>query len=716
MTGVQMTLSDALNVALKHLAKGENDPAEKLCLQILHHDPNNVGAMMILGSVTTTTGRLEDARKIFLKALSYENQPAAIRMNLYSSLADTYSREQQTDEAIKFYKKAFALHNETGCGSAEDATMFLRFGKLLLQNGQIQEAMSLMEGLLQFAPQEAQAYHLLGLAYNATGEVEQAIACCRKAETLAPKNPAAAISEIGFLKSVNRYGEAKKRLVELLKKHPRNAQLHALMGNIEFALKPESAIRHYKNALKIDPHCENAILSLYSALNHVCAWDQREKLVGKVNDVNARALRQGQPARIFPLDDIMENPDPAQNLQVAKSFSRRIENAVAPYKQNFSFEERKQPNKKLTIGYLSSDFRSHPIFHLTNNMYKYHDRNKFKIIAYSCVNDPEGSYRRKIEEDCDAFVDLSTLNNRDAAQKIYNDEVDILVDLNGHTSGARLEIPALKPAPVQLTYLGFIGSSGARFYDYIITDKITTPFSEAPHYTEKFIYMPHCFQVNDNEAVISDKTYSRTELGLPEDVFVFCCFNQAIKIEPVIFAVWMHILERCPDSVLWLQGKGSRIEKNLRREAEKHSIDPKRLIFSERSPYSEYLKRCSYADIALDTRIYNGGTLTSNMLWAGLPVITLQGTHFASRMASSIISATGIEECITHSLKEYEEFAVHMVKNPGQCQELRKKLKENIPTCPLFDTKNFVANLDKAYRKAWDNFLDGKIDHIQSLA
>jgi protein O-GlcNAc transferase len=271
-----------------------------------------------------------------------------------------------------------------------------------------------------------------------------------------------------------------------------------------------------------------------------------------------------------------------------------------------------------------------------------------------------------------------------------------------------LAICALRPAPIQVSYLGFPGTTGADFIDYIITDKIMTPEEHSLYYSEKFVYLPHCYQVNDHTQPISNKGWKKEDLELPESSFVFCSFNHPYKIDPVMFDTWMKILRQVPESVLWLLLGNKTAEENLRREAETRGVKSERLVFAERLPKDEHLGRLRFADLALDTWIVNGHTTTSDSLWAGVPVITLQGSHFASRVSSSVLSAIGLPELITHSLEEYEALAVQLAHNPAELQELRQRLARNRLVAPLFDTPRFVRNLESAYKEMWNIFLAGE--------
>jgi len=253
------------------------------------------------------------------------------------------------------------------------------------------------------------------------------------------------------------------------------------------------------------------------------------------------------------------------------------------------------------------------------------------------------------------------------------------------------------------------GTTGADFFDYIITDRVVTPEDHAPYYSENFVYLPHCYQINDHTQAISNKDWKKADFGLPEGSFVFCSFNQGYKIEPVMFDSWMNILRKVPESVLWLQRVNETAEKNLRQEAESRGVKSERLIFADRLRKDEHLARIRLADIALDTRIVSGAATTSDALWAGVPVITLQGSNFSSRMSSSILSAVGLPEMIANSLQEYEALAGRLARNPGELQAIRHRLERNRLSEPLFDTPRFAGNLEKAYKEMWEIFLAGQM-------
>jgi protein O-GlcNAc transferase len=300
------------------------------------------------------------------------------------------------------------------------------------------------------------------------------------------------------------------------------------------------------------------------------------------------------------------------------------------------------------------------------------------------------------------------MSDAEAARRIHEDRVNILIDLVGYTRGNRLGICALRPAPIQINYLGFLGTTGAGFMDYMITDSLVTPPDHSPFYSEKLVHMPHCYQANNRNQPISTQNWKRADFGLPEQGFVFCSFNNAYKIEPIMFDAWMEILQKVPKSVLWLISGSDVAETNLRQEAERRGVKGERLVFSGRLPLDQHLGRLRLADLALDTRIYNGGATTGNALWAGVPVITLQGGHFVSRMSSSQLEAVGLPECVTHTMKDYKALAIGLASRPGELKAMRAKLATNRLTWPLFDTKGFCGALERGFKEMWHILLAGE--------
>jgi predicted O-linked N-acetylglucosamine transferase (SPINDLY family) len=363
------------------------------------------------------------------------------------------------------------------------------------------------------------------------------------------------------------------------------------------------------------------------------------------------------------------------------------------------------PTPKIKIGYLSADFHEHATAYLMAEVFELHDHSRFETVAYSYGPDDGSAMRTRLGKAFDLFVDVRSLSNEQAASRIHEDGIDILVDLKGYTAHNRAQILAFKPAPIQVNYLGYPGTMGASCVDYLIGDSILTPQEHADQYAERLILMPNSYQPNDRKRPLSAKP-SRAECNLPESDFVFCGFNQTFKILPEIFAVWMRLLRETPNSVLWLLQANKWAEENLKREAEAQGIDAQRLFFAPRLNLEQHLARQQQADVLLDTLPYNAHTTTSDALWAGVPVVTCMGDNFASRVAASLLNAVGLPELITHNLQDYAALALKLAHQPNELARLRNALVENRNTAPLFDAVKFTQDLENAYKTIWQSHLN----------
>jgi predicted O-linked N-acetylglucosamine transferase (SPINDLY family) len=342
-----------------------------------------------------------------------------------------------------------------------------------------------------------------------------------------------------------------------------------------------------------------------------------------------------------------------------------------------------------------------------------HDESKFEIFAFDNGWDDGSEYRQRIMGAFSNIFDVTRLSDLDAANLIQQNEIDILVNLNGFFGFARQGIFSYKPAPIQVNYLGFPGTIGINYMDYIIADKVVIPEESKIHYVEKLVYLPNSYQANDDLRKISDRKFSKAELGLPEDAFVFACFNNNYKITPTIFDSWMRILSLVQGSVLWILADNSMAKDNLIKEAFARGIDSCRLVFAERLPIAEHLARHDLADLFLDTLPYNAHTTCSDALWAGLPVLTLMGHTFPGRVSSSLLSAMGLSELITYTQGEYEAMAIDLAMNPKKLADIKLKLTNNRFTAPLFNTPAFTKNLEAAYIKMYAHYQAGlEPEHI----
>jgi predicted O-linked N-acetylglucosamine transferase (SPINDLY family) len=369
-------------------------------------------------------------------------------------------------------------------------------------------------------------------------------------------------------------------------------------------------------------------------------------------------------------------------------------------------------SQKIRIGYFSADFRNHAVSLLTAELYELHDKNKFEIIAFSFGVDDKGPMRLRLSQAFNQFIDVCDMSDLEIAKLARDLQIDIAVDLGGHTQDSRTGIFSNRAAPIQISYIGYLGTMGAEYYDYLLADETIIPDELQKFYAEKIVYLPS-YQVNDRKRLISDRQFTRQELGLPEHGFVFCCLNNNYKILPATFDGWMRILKIVVGSALWLLEDNEWSRENLKKEAEKQGIAADRLVFAERLPLPEHLARHRQADLFLDTFPCNAGATASDALWTGLPILTRMGRSFASRVAASLLNAIGLPELITNTQEEYEALAIELALNQNKLAEIKLKLANNRLTTPLFDTPLFTKNLETAYIKMMGRYQDDlQPDHI----
>ena len=432
---------------------------------------------------------------------------------------------------------------------------------------------------------------------------------------------------------------------------------------------------------------------------HCCDWKDLDAAWNKVCD----AIDLGKHAST-PFFLLATPSTTAQQQRCARSgIQHRFPVHSAPL-----WRGERYTHYRVHIGYFSSDYRDHPVSHLIAQLIESHDRARFEVFGFSFGPSTADVWRQRLEKAFDRFLDVRTRSDREIAALARELEIDVLVDLNGFTKRARTGVFALRPAPVQVNYLGYPGTMGANYMDYLIADATVIPPEHRPYYDEKIVYLPHSFQVNNTTKAIAERPLTRAELGLPDGVLVFCCFNLNYKITPDVFDIWMRLLRAVEGSVLWLSGGSAAATHNLRLEAEQRGVSPARLVFAPRvDSLAEHLARYRQADLFLDTFYYNAHTTTSDALWAGLPVLTCLGNTFASRVAASLLTAIGLPELITHNHADYESLALELATDPERLAALQMKLEANRTTQPLFDTARFTRDIEKAYLMMHERYQAG---------
>ncbi|MCA0199570.1 MAG: hypothetical protein LCH56_01870 [Proteobacteria bacterium] len=396
--------------------------------------------------------------------------------------------------------------------------------------------------------------------------------------------------------------------------------------------------------------------------------------------------------------------DPELHRRAAETLSQLFEAASPQMPTTF----RRSPQRRITIGYISPDFRDHPVARLIAEVFELHDRTRFKVIGYGLMPDAGSEIGDRIRKSFDKFFDVSALSPRACVEAIRADGVDILIDLAGNTANGPNSIIARRAAPVQVNYLGDPGTSANPNADYIIVDETIAPAEHKPWYSEAMVHLPDCYQANDRKRAVSQNMRARTDYGFPADSVVFCAFNEPRKLSPEIFDVWMRILSRVPGSFLWLYAPTDKVAENFKAEAAKRGCDPQRLKFAARLPNPEHLARYHAADLLLDTPTYNGHTTASDALWCGCPVLTILGNAFPARVGASILKAVGLPELVTTTMREYEDLAVRIGLNSEIRRELRRRTENARSMCALFDTPRFVRQLEWAFEHMWTAYLNGE--------
>jgi len=454
-----------------------------------------------------------------------------------------------------------------------------------------------------------------------------------------------------------------------------------------------------KNAFKLKSNADFLLGNILHNMMLVCDWGTLDTLYAEIQ--NKLRLKQ-EVTEPFGFQGISDSE--SDLLLCAQIFA----NDHFPYKQTiFTPDSKKTAGSKIRVGYLCGEFRDQATSILMGGVYESHHRDEFEIYAFDNGWDDGSNLRQRILPCFKEIINITRLSDLEAAQSIKQLGIDILINLNGYFGKGRQGIFAHRPAPIQVNYLGFPGTIGAPYMDYLIADEVVIPPSSQAFYTEKIVYLPNCYQANDSQRVIADTVFTKLEMGLPKDSFVFACFNNNYKITPPIFDAWMRILKQVEQSVLWLLEDNPTAADNLRKEAGLRGVSPDRLIFAKRLPLAEHLARHRLADLFLDTLPYNAHTTASDALWAGLPVLTQIGKTFPGRVAASLLTAVGLPELITHTPEEYEALAIDLAQHPEKLQQIKQKLAENRLVKPLFDTSLFTQHLEKAYKTMYERHLKG---------
>lgn len=653
-------------------------------------DPRNLQALYLSGLCLLEAGDLARGEERMRRLLALAPDHALGNYALGRALA----LRGQDDAALGHFEKA-AAHEPAYAES------WIELSLIEVRRGRLGAAAERLRRGIRHNPRHPALRLNLGNVLHEAGDVAGAEAAWGDALRLAPSLLEAKLNLATGLRRRGRLAEAIGALERIVSEHPSSSAAHYQLGLARYAKGAfAAAAAALERAVALAPGFREARMRLARACQAMCDWDRLDALRPAIDEEIARAHR-GEDCLLTPFFSLSLPMSEADRLAVARCEARRIEERCKSIVIDEPMAVCDDPDRPLHVAYLSADFRAHPMAHLTRSMFGLHDRDRFTVSAYSMSPDDGSDARAQIAREVDRFIDVTALSPAEAARRIRADRVDILVDLHGYTRLARPEIPALRCAPLQVAYLGFPGSNGATFCDYILTDRIVTPPAAAADYTETFCVLPHSYYVTDHRSPIADVPVSRAAEGLPEHGFVFCCFCRHYKIERHVFALWMEILSRVPGSVLWLFDNTEEGKSNLKAAAAAQGIDPDRLVFARPVPVPEHLARHRLADLSLDTGTYGAHTTATDALWAGLPLLSRLGDGFASRVGASLLTAVGLPEMIVSSWDDYRDLAVELALDRPRLEAIRRKLAENRTTQPLFDTPRFVRNLERAYRTMW---------------
>jgi len=632
--------------AVRCIQRGDFSQARELLLKIVAVRPRDFDANHMLGIVFGELQAFDRAEQSFRTAYSVDPKYPPLFKNWGMCL----SRQNRFNEAIEKFNTAISL-------APNFPPVYSDRGNAFKELGFFDEAIRDHSRAISLAPQAFGFYHNRGNALVEKGEYIAALADFDRAMQLSPQFADALYGRGNVLVHLKRY---------------------------------EEALAAYDRVLSLNPDLDCVEGARLHTKMHLCKWDNLEREIDHLKSAVRAGKANCAPFVMLSLSDSAED-----QLHCAKawvSVKHPVATAPGPFVSIGARE-------KIRVGYVSPDFGQHAVSYLAAGVFEKHDKDRFEIFGFSLAQDDKSALRQRLQRSFDGFFDLHRKNDGDAVERIRAAQLDIVVDLGGHTQGARPSLFFLRPAAIAVNFLGFAGTLGSRAaWDYIIADRTVIPDETRQFFEEKVVRLPHTFMPRDDRGERADQATVRADYGLPEEAVVFCCFNNAYKIDPGIFDRWMNILRKVDGSVLWLSDAPEPAKANLRREAGARGIDPARLIFARRVPSSsEHLARHRLADLFLDTLPYNAHTTTSDALWAGLPVLTLAGDGFAGRVAASLLEAAGLPDLVTRSRDAYEIAAVDLALNAGKRHAIRDRLQSNHSMMPVFDTERHTRSLEAAY-------------------
>ena len=737
------------------LASGAISDAQRLIGQAAQLLPQDAGVQVNFAIALADGGRLDEALGRIDQAIALNPQMPAAQLNRVAILVKAGQHQKALEAAeqlisaghdsselrinqglallgVKRPHEAIAIFESVLQAAPQHLKALNNLAVASIDIDQLDRAIELADRVLALQPKNAEALHTKGRALKQQEQLAHAEPLLRTATELKPMDADMLVSYADCLVSLQQHAQAISLLERALAMNPIRGNAYVVGGKALAAQgRHQEAIANFNKALEIEPTLASAHywksiseqqLKMYREALHslqlcdadlsltqpvrmgMCDWSGFEE---NVATACAQAIDKKRPPFLF----LAMVDDPQIHFELARAYLKS-RNILAG--AQVVFPQRREG--RIRVGYFSSDFYSHATMYLMAELFDSHTKDLFEIHAFSFGMQVFDGMRNRIECAVEYFHDVSSKSDRDIAALARDLGIDIAVDLKGFTWEGRPGIFANRCAPVQVSYLGYPGTTAADYMDYVIADTVVLPESLQPFFTEKVVYMPHSYQVNDRHRMIADRVFTRAELGLPTNGFVFCCFNNNHKIFPKTFDSWMRILHAVPGSVLWLLKDNVAAAENLIYEAKNRGISEDRLIFASRAPVDEHLARHRVADLFLDTLPYNAHTTTSDALWSGLPVLTLKGHAFAGRVAASLLTAVGLPELVTHTEQDYESQAIHLATCPEDLAAVREKLRKLLPDSPLFDGQRFTRNLEKAYQIMFQRQCAGLPHEIISIS
>jgi predicted O-linked N-acetylglucosamine transferase (SPINDLY family) len=756
-----VTLQAKLRQGLALHQQGNLADAERIYGEVLRQQSNHFDALHLLGVIALQTRRTERAVELITKAIGLDAKVATAHSNLGSALHDLkrpaealasydkaialkpdyaeahYNRGnalsglKRSEDALATYDRAIALKPDyaeahsnrsvtlqdlkrpadalASCDRAialkpDYAEAYYNRGNALSDLKRPEEALASWDKAIALKPDYTEAYYIRGIALQYLNRPENALASYDRAICLRRDYAEAYYNRGNALSDLKRPEEALASWDKAIALKPDYAEAYYNRGSAFARLRRhDKAFAAYDKALALNSDLIGAESARLHSKMHICDWSNFDAdcahLISSVRNENVN----------IPFQLLAIPSSSGDQLQCAK---RWIANKYPPSEKSI-WQGNRYDHSRIRIAYLSADFYQHATSYLMAGMFECHDNSRFDVTAISIEADDNSELRQRLKAAFEHFIDARNYTDVQIADLVRGLEIDILIDLKGFTADSRTGILARRSAPIQVNYLGYPGTMGAPYIDYIVADQIVIPKTQWGFYSEKVVFLPNSYQVNDTKRSIADKALTRAELALPPTGFVFCCFNNNYKITPRIFDCWMRILKQVEGSVLWLLEDNANAASNLRKEAAARDVSTERLIFAKRMPLPEHLARHRLADLFLDTLPCNAHTSASDALWAGLPVLTSLGETFAGKVAASLLNAIRLPELITTTLEAYERMAIDLVMHPERLAIIKRKLAENRLTTPLFDTKLFTRHIEAAYRTMYERHQAGLApDHI----